>query len=209
MSLKAGITAPVADRWSPQITIGTPVLIPDDYVADLSVRLALYRRLAELEDEREIDAFAAELVDRFGKLPIEVEHLLQVVAIKALCRRANVEKIDAGPKGVVLSFRDNIFANPDGLIALHPRAGQRRAHPQRQNRAEAGLSRRLGTPRAAQGHRRDPARGSRACGDEGGVDPRWRERECSRARAGDPKVRCDTPAIPSLRGQIDRPLRAR
>jgi transcription-repair coupling factor (superfamily II helicase) len=116
-SLKAGITAPVADRWSPQITIGTSLLIPEDYVADLSVRLALYRRLAEIEDERDIDAFAAELVDRFGKLPEEVEHLLQVVAIKALSRRANVEKVDAGPKGIVLAFRDNIFANPEGLIA--------------------------------------------------------------------------------------------
>jgi len=115
-SLKAGITAPVEDRWSPQITVGTPVLIPEDYVADLSVRLALYRRLADLEDAREMDAFAAELVDRFGKLPVEVEHLLQVVAIKALCRRANVEKLDAGPKGVVLSFRDNVFANPVGLL---------------------------------------------------------------------------------------------
>jgi transcription-repair coupling factor (superfamily II helicase) len=118
MSLKAGITAPVADRWSPQITIGTALLIPEDYVADLSVRLALYRRLAELEDEHEIDGFAAELVDRFGKLPEEVEHLLQVVAIKALCRRANVEKVEAGPKGLVLSFRDNVFVNPDGLIAF-------------------------------------------------------------------------------------------
>ena len=117
LSLKAGISAPVADRWSPSITIGTALLIPEDYVADLSVRLALYRRLAEIEDERDIDSFAAEMVDRFGPLPGEVEHLLQVVAIKALCRRANVEKLEAGPKGVVLSFRDNNFANPDGLIA--------------------------------------------------------------------------------------------
>jgi transcription-repair coupling factor (superfamily II helicase) len=118
MSLKAGITAPVADRWSPQITVGTALLIPEDYVADLSVRLALYRRLAEIEDERELESFAAELVDRFGKLPQEVEHLLQVVAIKALSRRANVEKVEAGPKGIVLSFRENVFANPEGLIAF-------------------------------------------------------------------------------------------
>ena len=118
LSLKAGITAPVADRWSPQITIGTALLIPEEYVADLSVRLALYRRLAEIEDEHAIDGFAAELVDRFGKLPHEVEHLLQVVAIKALSRRANVEKVEAGPKGIVLSFRDNVFANPEGLIAF-------------------------------------------------------------------------------------------
>ena len=115
-SLKAGIAAPVADKWSPQITIGTPVLIPEDYVADLSVRLALYRRLAEIEDERDIDSFGAELVDRFGPLPQEVDHLLKIVAIKSLCRRANVEKIESGPKGAVLQFRENLFPNPEGLI---------------------------------------------------------------------------------------------
>ncbi|NVO13791.1 MAG: transcription-repair coupling factor [Rhodoplanes sp.] len=115
-SLKAGVSEPVADRWSPQITIGMPVLIPEDYVADLSVRLALYRRLADLDDEREIDGFAAELVDRFGKMPEEVEYLLRTVLLKALCRRANVSKIDAGPKGAVISFRDDTFADPAGLV---------------------------------------------------------------------------------------------
>jgi len=116
MTMKAGGTEPAADRWSPQITIGMPVLIPEDYVADLSVRLGLYRRLADLDEDREIDGFGAELADRFGPLPEEVKHLLKIVAIKAMCRRANVEKIDAGPKGVVLSFRDNEFANPEGLV---------------------------------------------------------------------------------------------
>jgi transcription-repair coupling factor (superfamily II helicase) len=116
LMMKAGGTEPAADRWSPQITIGMPVLIPEDYVADLSVRLGLYRRLADIDDEREIDGFGAELADRFGPLPEEVQHLLRIVAIKALCRRANVEKVDTGPKGAVLSFRDNTFANPAGLL---------------------------------------------------------------------------------------------
>jgi transcription-repair coupling factor (superfamily II helicase) len=123
VSMKAGISAPVADKWSPQITIGTAVLIPEDYVTDLPVRLGLYRRLAEIEDDRAIEAFAAELVDRFGPLPEEVDYLLQVVAIKSLCRRANAERIEVGPKGAVLAFRDNVFSNPDGLIsyiAKHP-----------------------------------------------------------------------------------------
>ncbi|MGE0749225.1 MAG: transcription-repair coupling factor [Variibacter sp.] len=118
MSLKAGLAEPAADKWSPQITIGMPVLIPDDYVADLSVRLSLYRRLADLEDEQEIESVAAELVDRFGPLPQEVEHLLKIVTIKALCRRANVEKVDTGPKGAVLSFRDDAFADPMGLVGF-------------------------------------------------------------------------------------------
>jgi transcription-repair coupling factor (superfamily II helicase) len=116
-SLKAGIAEPVADRWSPQITIGTPVLIPEDYVADLPVRLSLYRRLADLDDEDDINAFGAEMVDRFGPMPPEVKHLLAIVVVKALCRRANVAKIEAGPKGAVLSFHDDRFANPEGLIA--------------------------------------------------------------------------------------------
>jgi len=99
------------------------VLIPENYVADLSVRLGLYRRLADVEDEQEIEAFGAELVDRFGPLPEEVEHLLKIVAIKGLCRRANVERIETGPKGAVLSFRDSSFANPEGLIAFIAKQG--------------------------------------------------------------------------------------
>ena len=129
-SLKAGITAPAADKWSPQITIGTPVMIPEDYVADLPVRLALYRRLAELEDERAIDAFGAELVDRFGPLPQEVGHLLRLVGIKLLCRQANVEKIETGPKGAVISFRDSSFANPERLVGfIHQQGRSARVRP--------------------------------------------------------------------------------
>jgi transcription-repair coupling factor (superfamily II helicase) len=115
--LQAGIEAPAPDKWSPQIAVGTPVMIPEDYVPDLAVRLGLYRRLADLENTAEIDAAAAELVDRFGALPDEVKTLLEVVAIKALCRRAHVERIEAGPKGAVVAFRDNVFPDPDGLIA--------------------------------------------------------------------------------------------
>ncbi len=154
-SVKAGITAPAADKWSPAITIGTPVLIPEDYVADLPVRLALYRRLAEIEDEREIEAFGAELVDRFGTLPLEVEHLLQIVAIKSLCRRANVERIEAGPKGAVITFRDNTFANPEGLIAFIREQGTgARVRPGHEGRAVRRLG---GAGAAPQGHGRDPA----------------------------------------------------
>jgi transcription-repair coupling factor (superfamily II helicase) len=110
LNLKAGVVEPVADRWSPQITIGMPVLIPEDYVADLAVRLSLYRRLADLDTDDEIDNFAAELRDRFGVLPDEVRYLFKIAAIKGYCRRANVEKVDAGPKGVVLPAADSTAA---------------------------------------------------------------------------------------------------
>lgn len=103
-------------EWTPQINLGTPVLIPEGYVQDLGVRLGLYRRVSTLVDQSAIDGFAAEMVDRFGPLPQEVENLLKIVAIKRLCVDASVEKLDAGPKGVVLSFRNNRFANPAGLV---------------------------------------------------------------------------------------------
>jgi transcription-repair coupling factor (superfamily II helicase) len=102
--------------WSPQINIGTSVLIPESYVEDLQARLGLYRRLADLHDQPAVDGFAAELHDRFGRLPEEVHHLLDVVSIKLLCRGANVASVDAGPKGAVIGFRDGVFANPTALV---------------------------------------------------------------------------------------------
>jgi transcription-repair coupling factor (superfamily II helicase) len=115
--LKAGIEEPAEDQWSPTIAVGSPVMIPESYIADLQLRLGLYRRLSTFETDQEIDAFRAELVDRFGPVPSEVDQLLKIMAIKVLCRRANVEKVDGGPKGIIISFRDNSFANPTGLIS--------------------------------------------------------------------------------------------
>ena len=114
-NLKDGGSAEEAS-WSPQIGVGIPILIPENYVSDLSLRLGLYRRIAAIADQAEVDALAAEIVDRFGPLPDEVDNLLKVVALKPLCRAAGVDKIDAGPKGAVVGFHANTFANPQGLV---------------------------------------------------------------------------------------------
>ena len=108
----------INETWSPVINVGSAVLIPEKYVSDLPVRLNLYRRISSLITKAELDSFAVELVDRFGQLPDEVSNLLQVVRIKQLCKIAGVEKVDAGPKGAVVAFRNNEFANPLGLIGL-------------------------------------------------------------------------------------------
>jgi transcription-repair coupling factor (superfamily II helicase) len=125
-----GVGENAPEEWTPQITIGTPVLIPEAYVADLGVRLGLYRRIAQLASRRERDAFAAELIDRFGPLPAEVENLLQIIGIKRDCREAGVERVEAGPKGAVITLRDNRFANPTGLVELiQKNAGTLRLRP--------------------------------------------------------------------------------
>ncbi len=103
-------------EWSPQINLGVPVLIPEPYVPDLDVRLGLYRRLSALERKVELEGFAAELIDRFGPLPAEVETLLLVVRIKALCKRAGIARLDGGPKGATVQFHQDRYASPAGLV---------------------------------------------------------------------------------------------
>jgi len=113
------------DQWSPQITLGTPVLIPDYYVPDLDVRLGLYRRLSQLSEEMEVESFGAELADRFGRLPTEAEQLLEVMRVKILCREAGIDRLEAGPKGLVIGLRNNRFANPHGLVQFVADEGHR------------------------------------------------------------------------------------
>ncbi|MFV0626632.1 MAG: transcription-repair coupling factor [Alphaproteobacteria bacterium] len=103
-------------EWIPQINIGIPIMIPETYVQDLGVRLGLYKRIGDLKTKAEILDMKEELVDRFGKLPEEVENLLTTVEIKQLCKMANIEKIDAGAKGALVMFRNNVFAQPEKLI---------------------------------------------------------------------------------------------
>ncbi|MCR8725614.1 transcription-repair coupling factor [Frigidibacter sp. ROC022] len=103
-------------QWAPQINLGVSVLIPEDYVPDLDLRLGLYRRLSNLTTKVELEGFAAELIDRFGKLPREVNTLLLVVRIKAECKKARIARLDAGPKGVTVQFHNDKFPNPAGLV---------------------------------------------------------------------------------------------
>ena len=110
-----GLTEPDG-QWAPQLNLGVPVLIPEDYVPDLDVRLGLYRRLSGLSSKVELEGFAAELIDRFGPLPKEVNTLLLVVRIKAMCKRAHIAKFDAGPKGATIQFHNDKFPDPAGLV---------------------------------------------------------------------------------------------
>ncbi|MBE0413407.1 transcription-repair coupling factor [Yoonia sp.] len=117
-AIRSGQAEGIVDdgQWAPQINLGVPVLIPEDYVPDLDVRLGLYRRLSDLTTKVELEGFAAELIDRFGKLPKEVNTLMLVVRIKAMCKRAGISHLDAGPKGATIRFHNDKFASPAGLV---------------------------------------------------------------------------------------------
>jgi transcription-repair coupling factor (superfamily II helicase) len=117
LEAKAGGLDTRAEQFSPQITVDAPILIPDEYVPDLDLRMGLYRRLNELDGKQEIEGFAAELIDRFGKLPQETENLLKVIEIKLNCRKAQVAKLDVGAKGALVHFHNNAFPDLAGLLA--------------------------------------------------------------------------------------------
>ncbi|MBI0475095.1 transcription-repair coupling factor [Sphingomonas sp. MA1305] len=118
MDAKAGGLASDRPRdFSPQITVDAPILIPDDYVPDLDLRMGLYRRLNELDESREIEAFAAEMIDRFGPLPDATDNLIRVIEIKLNAKKACIAKMDVGPRGVLVAFHNDTPPNFRGLLA--------------------------------------------------------------------------------------------
>jgi transcription-repair coupling factor (superfamily II helicase) len=104
------------EEFTPQINVEAPILIPEAYVPDLDLRMGLYRRLGELDDRQEVEAFAAELIDRFGKLPSETQNLLQIVETKINCKKAMIAKLDVGAKGAVVTFAPSGFPDLPGLL---------------------------------------------------------------------------------------------
>ncbi|MBK5264932.1 MAG: transcription-repair coupling factor, partial [Alphaproteobacteria bacterium] len=118
MEAKLGATGlKPRESFSPQITVDAPIMIPEDYVPDLDLRMGLYRRMNDLDDRQAIESFAAELIDRFGKLPSATENLLRIIEIKMHCTKASIAKIDIGPKGALVSFHNDSFPNLPGLLA--------------------------------------------------------------------------------------------
>jgi len=146
MEARAGgiIAARKADL-SPQITIDAPILISEDYVPDLDLRMSLYRRINEIDEAERIEAFGAELIDRFGPLPDAAENLLTLMSIKLNARDAHIAKIDVGAKGALVSFWNDSFPNIPGLLGYVDRLkGTARLRPDN----KLVITREWGTPKA-------------------------------------------------------------
>ena len=118
LAAKAGEIGLDEDRTgpSPQITVDAPIMIPEDYVPDLAVRMALYRRLNDAEPG-EVDGLAAEMIDRFGPLPPPTANLVKLIEIKQQAIAANIAKIDVGARGTLVTFHKDDFPDPAGLLS--------------------------------------------------------------------------------------------
>ncbi len=116
--LKNDNSVELNEKWIPQINLGLSVLIPESYIQNLELRLSLYQRISTLEHENEIESFAAEMIDRFGSLPEEFQHLITIVKLKKLCLQHNIRKIDAGPKGIMFEFSKDYAEKVDKIMTL-------------------------------------------------------------------------------------------
>ncbi len=123
LAAKAGELGLARERnaLNPQITVDAPIMIPEEYVPDLAVRMALYRRLNDAQDNAEIESLSAEMIDRFGPLPAPTANLIKLIEIKRQAIEANIAKIDVGAKGTLVSFHGDSFPDPGGLIAYAER----------------------------------------------------------------------------------------
>lgn len=112
---KEGRTA--EPTFTPLINTGVPLLIPESYVAELALRIGLYRRMSDLTSYEELEDFSQELTDRFGPLPSAVQNLIRVMEMKVLCKSLGIEKVERGGKGIVFSFHKAFFKPSDSFIS--------------------------------------------------------------------------------------------
>ena len=121
-NLKNNITIDSEDLpdldFSTSIKLGISLLIPQDYMSDLSLRMSFYKRIANVKNIDEQDILLAELADRFGKVPAEIINLFEVAKLKHICKKLEIERLEASSEGIVIAFKNNKFKNPDKLLAL-------------------------------------------------------------------------------------------
>ncbi len=123
MEAKAGGFRERQRDFSPQISVDAPILIPEEYVPDLDLRMGLYRRLNDVDEVQGLEAFAAEMIDRFGPLPEATDNLVKIMEIKLNAKKACVAKLDVGPKGALVAFHDDTPPNIAGLLAYVDKLG--------------------------------------------------------------------------------------
>ncbi|MDX1556417.1 MAG: TRCF domain-containing protein, partial [Xanthomonadales bacterium] len=101
-----------------EVELHVPALIPDDYLADVNARLTLYKRIASARDEAGLRALQVEMIDRFGLLPEPVKNLFAIAGIRQTAAAIGVDRIDCGPQGGRIEFRDSARVDSEALVKL-------------------------------------------------------------------------------------------
>jgi transcription-repair coupling factor (superfamily II helicase) len=108
----------VIEETTPEIHFRLPAYIPETYVEDPEERLRFYRRLSLTRSDGEVEMIREELLDRFGKIPMEVDHLLEVIKIKILLTRLSIKKFEVTPSQLILVFDEATQVSPQKVLEL-------------------------------------------------------------------------------------------
>jgi transcription-repair coupling factor (superfamily II helicase) len=110
------------DLWTPTLNLGLEGRLPPEWIPEEDVRVNLYARLARIENLSELDAYEYELADRFGELPQDAQRLMALTRLRMFARTAEIEKVDAGPAAIALTFRRGV--TPPQVDGLEEKAGR-------------------------------------------------------------------------------------
>ncbi|MGZ3512557.1 MAG: TRCF domain-containing protein, partial [Thermodesulfobacteriota bacterium] len=120
----------VVEEITPEIHFHLPAFIPEAYVEDPGERLSLYRRLSLSRSDQEVETIREELIDRFGKIPKEVSHLLEVIKVKILLTKLSIKRLEETPSQFVLTFDENTKVSPHRIVDfVHQGEGRYRLTP--------------------------------------------------------------------------------
>jgi transcription-repair coupling factor (superfamily II helicase) len=108
----------VVEEITPEIRFHLPAFIPEFYVEDPAERLSLYRRLSFSRSDEEVERIREEMKDRFGRIPIEVDHLLGVIKVKILLTRLSIRKFEETPTHWVLTFDETTRVSPQKVVEI-------------------------------------------------------------------------------------------
>jgi transcription-repair coupling factor (superfamily II helicase) len=101
-----------------EVELRLPAFIPEDYIADVHIRLSLYKHVAAAKDESALDDLSAEMIDRFGALPSVTQSLLRLARLKLAARAIGVRRLDLGPQGGYLTFEEENSIDPTAVVRM-------------------------------------------------------------------------------------------
>ncbi len=105
-------------RAQSEVDLRVPALLPETYIADVTLRLSMYKRIASADNSEELRALQVEMIDRFGLLPDAAKNLVRITELRNRAGQLGIRKIDGGPQGISLEFAEDTKVNPSYLIEL-------------------------------------------------------------------------------------------
>lgn len=126
-SLKRGETPDMETplKAGPEINLGLPALIPEDYLPDVFMRLTLYKRIANCKTPEALNELKVEMIDRFGLLPPQVNNLCRLTELRWQAEALGITRIDVGKEYGRITFSEKTAVDPLKLVLLVQRESHR------------------------------------------------------------------------------------